>query len=130
MMVFASFGLALPWVAFITWPCLLDQKTASDHQHLIEQLAGDSYISIPEQICCGHGIDLPYVDEELSKEICLSNLSKIMEKGVQLLITDCPSCTAKWIEGVQENKLDLDVMPFWDLFLKSGGSATSEFYSL
>ncbi len=102
-------------------PCLLDQKTASNHQHIIEQLAGGSYISIPAQICCGHGVELPKIDEELSKQICQRNLSRIIEKGVQVLVTDCPSCTTNWIEGVQEKNLDLEVIPFWDFVVKYDG---------
>lgn len=96
-------------------PCLLDQKTASNHQCIIEQLVPDSYVSIPVQICCGYGVELPYINEQLSKEICHSNLERIIDKGVQVLITDCPSCTTKWIEGIQEKNLDLEVIPFWDL---------------
>jgi Fe-S oxidoreductase len=111
-------------------PCLLDQKTASNHQRIIEQLAGDSYVSIPERICCGHGVELPYINEELSKKICQSNLSRIIEKGVQVLITDCPSCTTKWIEGIQEKNLDLEVIPFWDLVVRYDSFIKSRFCSL
>ena len=57
----------------------------------------------------------PFIDEELSNEICQNNLGKIMEKGIQILITDCPSCTTKWIEGVKERNLALEVISFWDL---------------
>ena len=96
-------------------PCLLDRKTASNHQQIIEQLAGDSYISLPGQICCGHGLGLPYLNEKISRDICQSNLRKIMGKGIQILITDCPSCTTNWIKGLKERNLDLAIIPFWDL---------------
>jgi Fe-S oxidoreductase len=96
-------------------PCLLDQKTASNHQKIIEQLAEDLYIPLREQICCGYGIGMPYLNEKISKDICQSNLSKIIGKGIQVLITDCPSCTTNWIKGLKERKPDLAVVPFWDL---------------
>ncbi|MGA1865236.1 MAG: (Fe-S)-binding protein [bacterium] len=111
-------------------PCLLDQKTASDHQRLIEKIAGDSYVPIPADICCGHGVDLPGINEKLSKSICQSNLSRIIERGVKLLITDCPSCTTKWKEVVQEKNMDLEVIPFWDLVIASDRRTKSRLCSL
>jgi Fe-S oxidoreductase len=111
-------------------PCLLDQKTASNHQQVIKKLAGGSYVSIPAQICCGHGVQLPYINEELSKTISQSNLARIIEKGVQVLITDCPSCTTNWIEGIKEKDLDLEVIPFWDLVVRYSKFIKSRFCSL
>jgi glycolate oxidase iron-sulfur subunit len=100
-------------------PCLMDIHVSSRHQQMIEKLAGNSYIIIPDRICCGHGFGLPFQDTEISGIICATNLNKILEKGVQVLITDCPSCTMHWIDGVQKINCDLEVIPYWRFIINS-----------
>ena len=101
-------------------PCLLDPKTALSHQQSIAQMAGDLYVAIPSRMCCGHGFGYPSNSAEIAKEIGQDNLKIIMEKGVQVLITDCPSCTTQWKRAAREGAWDLEVIPFWQLFLEPG----------
>jgi len=100
-------------------PCLLEPKTASSHQQRIAQMSGDLYVAIPSPLCCGHGFGYPSSRGDIAEEISQDHLKIIMEKGVQLLITDCPSCTAQWKRAASERAWDLEVIPFWQLFLES-----------
>ena len=99
-------------------PCLLESKTAFSHQQSIAQMAGDLYVAIPSQICCGHGFGYPSNGADIAEEISQDHLKIILEKGVQILITDCPSCTVQWKRAASRGDRDLEVIPFWQLFLE------------
>jgi len=101
-------------VAYHT-PCLLDTRIARHHRRIIEEWTGSAYVSLPEQICCGHGFGLPPSGAGLSMEICRANLLMIADQGVRVLVTDCPACTAQWSEGVRREGLDIEIIPLWNL---------------
>ncbi|MGA1795034.1 MAG: (Fe-S)-binding protein [bacterium] len=103
-------------VAYHT-PCLLDTKIARHHQKIIEKWTGSAYVTLPEQVCCGHGFGFSPRCAGLSTEICRANLLMMADRGVQVLITDCPSCTVQWKEGVRREVLDIEIMPLWNLVL-------------
>jgi len=103
-------------VAYHT-PCVLDTRIARHHRKIIEEWTGSGYVAIPERICCGHGFGVPPSGAELSMQICRANLLMIADQGVQVLVTDCPSCTAQWSEGVRREGLDIEIIPLWDLAL-------------
>ncbi|MBN2372747.1 (Fe-S)-binding protein [bacterium] len=96
--------------------CLIDKATSYNHKKILKCLAGDSFIDIPGDICCGNGFGHSSEDSAgICKEICLRGLGKIAERGVKCLVTDCPSCTSRWREGIAEGGWDIEVLPFWHL---------------
>lgn len=98
-------------------PCLLDIKVARHHRKIIEKWTGSAYVTLPEQICCGHGFGLSSRGAEPSAEICRTNLLMMADKGVHVLVTDCPSCTIQWSEGARREGLDIEIIPLWNLVL-------------
>lgn len=96
-------------------PCVLDRKRAIIHRDMIMQLAGDAYIEIKDPLCCGNGFELPQKKAHITKRIRRSNLDKIRDRGVDIIITDCPSCTESWRQGIHESGFAIEVIPFWML---------------
>lgn len=70
-------------------------------------------------LCCGAGGGLKLLEGELAVKIGSEKIKKVLEMGVDALVSACPFCKHNFVEAVNEEKTNLEVYDIVELIVKA-----------
>jgi Fe-S oxidoreductase/FAD/FMN-containing dehydrogenase len=102
-------------------PCDLGRNAGvyDEPRYVIENIPGISFVELGDNrnysMCCGAGGDLLAVNLKLSQEVAKNRAQQILETGVDILVTSCPSCIKILGFGIRELDGEMAIMDICQL---------------